>query len=77
MGRLNPAAITTDLGFQLIAIVHISYDPYTKKEFTMDDEVYIMLIKSQGDFARTVGVTRISLLDWAELRPIYKDIVLD
>ena len=37
----------------------------------MDDEVYIMLSKSQGDFARTAGVTRISLSDWAELRHVY------
>lgn len=27
--RLDPAAVTTDSGFKLIAIVHISYDPYT------------------------------------------------
>ena len=74
MDRLNPPTGTTDLGFEFIAIAHKSYGRYSTPE---KDEVYIMLIESQGDVARRLGVAYVSLANWTELRPICKDIILE
>ena len=71
--RLNPPTGTTDLGFEFISILnqglHAVDSAYNK--------TWIMLIESQGGIARRVGVAHISPADWAELRHIYKDIVLE